>query len=45
MNGAEVLINWISNQGFAIAVAGYLLLRVDQKLDRLISLLEKSLST
>ncbi|GAI06608.1 unnamed protein product [marine sediment metagenome] len=32
---------WISNQGFAIAVAGYLLLRLEQKVDRLIDLVEK----
>lgn len=38
------LMNWVTNQGFAIAVASYLLLRVDQKLDKLIKLLEKSLS-
>lgn len=35
------LVDWISNQGFAIAVAGYLLLRLEQKMDRLIDLIEK----
>jgi len=43
MNGVDIF-NWISEQGFAIAVAGYLLLRLDAKLDRLILLVEKSLN-
>ena len=39
------LVDWISNQGFAIAVAGYLLLRLEQKMDRLIDLIEKLVKT
>lgn len=35
------LIDWISNQGFAIAVAGYLLIRLEQKIDKLIDLVER----
>lgn len=35
------LIDWMSNQGFAIAVAGYLLIRLEQKIDKLIDLVEK----
>lgn len=35
------LLDWIANQGFAIAVAGFLLLRIDSKLDRLLLVLEK----
>ena len=40
MNGTDIF-TWISEQGFAIAVAGYLLLRLEQKVDRLIDLVEK----
>ena len=39
------LVDWISNQGFAIAVAGYLLIRLEQKMDRLIDLIEKLIET
>jgi len=35
------LLDWIANQGFSIAVAAYLLLRLDSKIDRVIVLLEK----
>jgi len=35
------LLEWVANQGFAIAVAAFLLLRIDSKLDKLISLMEK----
>lgn len=35
------LVDWIGNQGFAIAVAGFLLLRLESKLDKLIDLVEK----
>lgn len=34
------LLDWIANQGFAIAVASYLIIRIDVKLDKLIKLLE-----
>ena len=37
-------MQWVSNQGFAIAVAGFLLLRLESKLDKLIELVEKSLN-
>jgi len=37
------LLNWIANQGFAIAVAVFLLVRLEQKLDRLIDIVEKAL--
>lgn len=37
------IINWVANQGFAIAVAVYLLVRLETKLDRLIDLIEKIL--
>jgi len=40
LNGIDIF-TWISEQGFAIAVAGYLLLRLEVKLDRLIDLVEK----
>ena len=40
--GIGPLFDWIANQGFAIAVAGYLLLRLDQKIDRVIVLLERT---
>lgn len=43
MNGIDIF-TWISEQGFAIAVAGYLLLRLDAKLDKLIVLVEKSMN-
>ena len=39
----EAFFSWVSNQGFAIAVAGYLLVRLEQKLDRLIDLVEKKI--
>lgn len=35
------LIDWVANQGFAIAVATYLLIRLEQKIDKLIGLVEK----
>lgn len=35
------LLEWIANQGFPIAVACYLLLRLEQKIDKLISLVER----
>lgn len=35
------LLDWIANQGFAIAIAGYLIIRIDVKLDKLIKLLEE----
>lgn len=31
------LLEWAANQGFAIAVAAFLLVRLDQKLDKLIN--------
>ena len=34
------LLDWIANQGFSIAVAAFLLLRIDSKLDRLLLVLE-----
>jgi len=37
------LLDWIANQGFAIAVAAFLLLRIDSKLDRLLLVLEKKI--
>lgn len=40
MNGVDIF-TWISEKGFAIAVAGYLLLRLETKVDRLIDLVEK----
>ena len=40
MNG-EPLLNWIANQGFAIVVAVYLLTRLEQKVDKLIAVVEK----
>jgi len=46
VNGAlEAFMEWVSNQGFAIAVAAFLLLRLEQKVDRVINLLEKLLAT
>ncbi len=41
MSDVSNLMAWISNQGFPIAVAVYLLTRLEQKLDRLIDLVEK----
>jgi len=35
------LLDWIANQGFSIAVAAFLLLRIDAKLDRLLFAIEK----
>ena len=35
------LVEWISNQGFAIAIATYLLLRMEAKIDRLIDVVER----
>lgn len=37
------LMNWIANQGFAIAIATYLIVRIDAKLDKLIKLIEEVL--
>jgi len=34
------LLDWIANQGFSIAVAAFLLIRIDGKLDRLLLVLE-----
>jgi len=42
MNGIDIFA-WITEQGFAIAVASYLLLRLEVKLDRLIDLVEKKI--
>jgi len=42
MNGIDIF-TWISEQGFAIAVAAYLLLRLETKVDRLIDLVEKAI--
>ena len=39
------LMDWVATQGFAIAVAGYLLIRLEQKMDRLIDLIEKLVKT
>lgn len=44
LGALESFFSWVSNQGFAIAVAGYLLLRLEQKVDRLIDLVEKAIS-
>lgn len=42
MNGVlESFMEWVSNQGFAIAVAAFLLLRLESKIDKLISIVEK----
>lgn len=38
MNGE--IFDWIANQGFAIAVAGFLLLRLESKMDKLITVIE-----
>ncbi len=38
--GLGYFMDWIGNQGFAIAVAGYLLLRLEKKIDRLIDVVE-----
>ena len=35
------IIDWISTQGFPIAVAVYLLTRLEQKIDKLITVVEK----
>jgi len=43
MNGLDSLLTWISEQGFAIAIAVYLLTRLETKIDRLIDLVEKSI--
>ena len=40
MNG-EPILTWIANQGFAIAVAVFLLVRLENKLDKLIYLVER----
>lgn len=40
----SVFMDWIANQGFPIAVAGYLLLRLEGKVDRLIDLVEKAVN-
>ena len=37
------LLNWIANQGFAMAVAAYLLLRLESKIDKLIEIIEAKL--
>lgn len=42
MNGTDIF-TWISEQGFA--VDGYFLLRLEQKIDKLIDLVEKVLAT
>ena len=34
-------LEWVTNQGFAIAVAGFLLIRIEAKLDTVIASLEK----
>jgi len=34
------LLDWVSNQGFAIAIATFLMLRIDSKLDRLLKVVE-----
>lgn len=38
------LIDWVANQGFAIAVAVYLLVRLETKIDKLIDLVEQVIS-
>lgn len=38
------LFDWVANQGFAIGVAIFLLVRLEVKLDKLIDLLEKVIS-
>ena len=35
------LTDWVANQGFSIAVAAFLLIRMESKIDKLISLVEK----
>jgi len=45
MNPVDGFFDWVSTQGFAIAVAGYLLLRLESKVDRLIDLVERALAT
>jgi len=35
------ILEWVTNQGFAIAVAVYLLVRIEKKLDNVIISLEK----
>ena len=37
----ETLLEWVQTQGIAIAFAAFFLLRLDQKLDKIIVLLEK----
>ena len=38
--GIEIdLMDWVANQGFAIAVAGFLLIRIEAKVDKLISVI------
>lgn len=34
------LLDWVATQGFAIAIAIYLLTRLEQKVDRLITVIE-----
>lgn len=34
------LLDWVAQQGFAIAVAVFLLVRLEQKVDRLITVIE-----
>lgn len=36
-------LDWISNQGFAVAVAAFLLLRLEKKIDKLIEVVERGL--
>jgi hypothetical protein len=35
------IVDWVANQGFAIAIAVYLLTRIETKLDKVITSLEK----
>lgn len=40
MSTLNDLLDWVANQGFAIAVAGFLLVRLEQKVDKLITVIE-----
>ncbi|GAI25267.1 unnamed protein product [marine sediment metagenome] len=41
MSALNELLDWVANQGFSIAVAVYLLVRLDSRLDKLTKAIEK----
>ena len=43
MSEPITLLDWVANQGFAIAVAGYLLIRIEVKLDKVIKAIESKI--